>query len=248
MYDCVAHNSCTLHGTSPSTTDLEGLGMIINYAATLRPFGTTTDIINDISTILLGTSGAFTPVVAYLVGRPPGFSELGGSACVMGSSLHYDYGARQCGQIWHFWAYLTSFAAFDILMPAPDMVQPDNPSWLGQHIGVIADIHHECIDPYGTIVDARLTSASLEIATNRSITPINLADTIVNTLSSGRRYGTAGALAWWYYHWASCQSIAQNEWQDRHTDDPNDNGDPIPPVEFQSLSIPPELQCWGLVC
>jgi hypothetical protein len=212
--------------------------MIINYAATLRPFGTTTDIINDISTVLLGTSGAFTPLHAWASGITNPFASLGGDPeCTGGSAFHKHFGLGQCNQIFHFWTFLTSFANVDRLNPPPTNIQLT----VGRHFGVTADIEHECNDlgGAGSDEDARLSSAALEIVTDRFVTPANLADNVVNILSSARPYGIEGALAWWYYHHVLCQPRAESEWQDRHT------GSDVP-AEFQSLPLPPELQCWGV--
>lgn len=199
--------------------------MIINYAATLRPFGTATDIINDISSLLLNTYGQFTVFVSYLNSTVNIFAPERHPYTYLGvdpdncptsatSSFHSDYALRQCqDQIYRFWNYLTSFS--------------NSPSAFS--VGAYADLMHECRNVVGTIEDARLTSAALYIAIDTvSTTPADLVNTINSILSSPRPPGIAGALAVWYYLFPDCQLLAETEWRARNSN------------QF----IPPELQCW----
>jgi hypothetical protein len=173
MYDCVAHDSCTQLGTSVQTTDLEALGMIINYAYQLRPWGDKAAIANDISWVLLGTYGVETPLFEYIpnllnamglsglasVLHTPDhpFSTLGGENCTQGTAFHSHYGMGQCGQIYHFWPYFTSFSWFSWTTLSP-IYDP-------YHIGITADVFHECLDVGGgsVPVDARLSTAAWEL-------------------------------------------------------------------------------------
>lgn len=240
MYLCVTlpdnQDACEMVEAPVTTTDLEGLAMIINHAAELRPLSTSTDGINDVSSVLLNTSGHFTIAVKGLLplndlfaqGRSHPYASLGGLQvggliantniqCTHrpGSAFSLHYGTGQCGgQVSHFWSYLTSFAN-----------DPDN----NLLIGVSADVVHECMNSFGTEEDARLTSVAFYISEELAdITPAVLAEGIRLALSSQLPPGLPGALAPWYYVIPSCRPLAEREWSDR---DPGQ-------------SIPPELQCW----
>jgi hypothetical protein len=232
MYDCVAHDSCTQLGTSVETTDLEALGMIINYAYQLRPWGDKAAIANDISWVLLGTWGEQTPLFKHIpsliqsIGlsdlasalHTPNhpFSTLGGLAqdCSQGAAFHPHYGAGQCNQIYHFWSYFTSFSHFPWATTVPQYIFFP---YLGIHTGIMADIYHECIGigGPGSTTDARLSTAAWELATDSTVSPGNLAANVINTLSAQRPPGTDGILAWWYYVAPECGTLASVDESER---------------------------------
>jgi len=200
---CLNDNQChSVGGTPRPANAISALRDLIAFGETLPDLlglNNTRELVDDISSILLGSTGPYTIVNAlFNIRNWHGLARLS-------TGIHSDYYQPE-GQIAHFWSFLNTF------------VQG------GYAVGMYADFTHECrgvsgitdfFSPsaFGTIPDARLTTAALLIS-NSIGNALPLSSHIYNALTN-EFVGINGFLGEWYYSNLSCWDLAKAEYLDR---------------------------------